>query len=166
MFCHRLNFGALQTLTGDANKPASPPEIWTRANWWQILIWKGALLFIRANLEFSGRDIFIPSRSFLLSWIFCLLCAVLGVAFVLHSILVFFFFFLSPIIGRQEKQQQAAYDNFLAVVATVLAIITGSGAAWALCSGACVHTGRDVLLLLIHSHRSANHLPLLLQKLL
>lgn len=78
----------------------------------------------------------------------------------------FFFFFLSPIIGRQEKQQQAAYDNFLAVVATVLAIITGSGAAWALCSGACVHTGRDVLLLLIHSHRSANHLPLLLQKLL
>lgn len=78
----------------------------------------------------------------------------------------FFFFFLSPIIGRQEKQQQAAYDNFLAVVATVLAIITGSGAAWALCSGVGVHTGRDVLLLLIHSHRSANHLTLLLQKLL
>ncbi len=39
----------------------------------------------------------------------------------------FVFSRVSPlIIGRQRKLQEAAYDNFLAVVATVLTIITGS----------------------------------------
>lgn len=50
-----------------------------------------------------GRDIFIPFHSFLfLSWIFCLLCAVLGVAFVLCPVLFFLQFILQSLESKEN----------------------------------------------------------------